>query len=77
MDTLLCPSGRSARQLRQSLGLNQQAFWNKIGITQSGGSRYESGRDMPIQVVWLLDIAYGTEDQAQARVAALREIVKE
>ena len=35
------------REIRRKLGLNQQQFWSKIGVTQSGGSRYESGRNMP------------------------------
>ena len=35
------------RTLRQRMGLNQQQFWAAVGVTQSGGSRYESGRDMP------------------------------
>lgn len=34
------------RALRQKLGLNQAEFWGRISVTQSGGSRYESGRDM-------------------------------
>jgi predicted transcriptional regulator len=35
------------REIRQKLDLNQQEFWSKVGVTQSGGSRYESGREMP------------------------------
>jgi transcriptional regulator with XRE-family HTH domain len=35
------------RDIRRRLGMNQQEFWTKIGVTQSGGSRYESGRNMP------------------------------
>ena len=42
------------RDIRRRLGLNQQEFWTKIGVTQSGGSRYESGRDMPKPVRELL-----------------------
>lgn len=38
------------RQLRRRLGQNQQEFWSRIGVTQSGGSRYESGRSMPSPV---------------------------
>jgi transcriptional regulator with XRE-family HTH domain len=33
--------------LRASSGLNQSDFWKRFGVTQSGGSRYESGRKMP------------------------------
>ena len=35
------------RDIRKKLGLNQMDFWSRIGVTQSGGSRYESGRNMP------------------------------
>ena len=35
------------REIRRRLGLNQEQFWTQIGVTQSGGSRYESGREMP------------------------------
>lgn len=41
------PSLSNVRELRHSLGMNQSAFWSKFGVTQSGGSRYESGRSMP------------------------------
>ena len=30
--------------IRVKAGLNQSQFWSRIGVTQSGGSRYESGR---------------------------------
>lgn len=43
----LKPSLSNVRELRLSLGLNQSAFWSRFGVTQSGGSRYESGREMP------------------------------
>lgn len=46
------------REIRRKLGLNQQEFWTKIGVTQSGGSRYESGRDMPKPVVELLRLVH-------------------
>ncbi len=36
-----------AREIRRKLGMNQQQFWSTLGVTQSGGSRYESGRNMP------------------------------
>ncbi len=41
------PTIHSPGELRQSTGLNQSEFWKKFGVTQSGGSRYESGRSMP------------------------------
>ena len=42
------------REIRRKLGLNQSQFWSKIGVTQSGGSRYESGRNIPRPVQALL-----------------------
>jgi transcriptional regulator with XRE-family HTH domain len=35
------------KEIRRRLRMNQQEFWSRIGVTQSGGSRYESGRSMP------------------------------
>ena len=29
------------REIRRRLGMNQEQFWTQIGVTQSGGSRYE------------------------------------
>ena len=46
------------RHIRHRLGLNQQEFWGRIGVTQSGGSRYESGRTMPKPVQELLRLVH-------------------
>lgn len=46
------------REIRMRLGLNQQEFWGRIGVTQSGGSRYESGRRMPKPVRELLRLVH-------------------
>ena len=46
------------RELRRKLGLNQQAFWSRVGVTQSGGSRYESGRNIPKAVQELLRLVH-------------------
>ncbi len=46
------------REIRRQTGLNQQEFWSRIGVTQSGGSRYESGRSMPRPVQELLRIVH-------------------
>lgn len=58
---------------RQKLGLNQTQFWGRLDITQSAGSRYESGRKIPRPVRTLMAIAYGTLLQCERTVAALRE----
>jgi transcriptional regulator with XRE-family HTH domain len=49
---------RNPREIRQKLGLNQDEFWQKIGVTQSGGSRYEAGREMPKPVAELLRLVH-------------------
>lgn len=47
-----------AREIRRKLGMNQQQFWSALGVTQSGGSRYESGRNMPRPVRELLRLVH-------------------
>ncbi|OGA18667.1 MAG: transcriptional regulator [Betaproteobacteria bacterium RIFCSPLOWO2_12_FULL_63_13] len=56
------------REIRRRLGLNQQEFWTRIGVTQSGGSRYESGRNMPRPVRELLRLVHVEQvDLSQVR----------
>ena len=63
------------RDLRKKLGINQMEFWSQIGVTQSGGSRYESGRSMPKPVRELLRLVYvkhvplGSVDGTDLRIA--------
>ena len=52
------PQLSNIRAIRKKLGLNQSEFWSKIGVTQSGGSRYESGRNMPKPVRELLRLVH-------------------
>ena len=54
-------SGKAAKLLRSKLGMNQSDFWSRISVTQSGGSRYESGRNLPKPVRLLLHLAYAPE----------------
>lgn len=39
---------------RRARGENQSDFWSRLGVTQSGGSRYESGRNVPKPVRLLM-----------------------
>ena len=64
-------TGEVALAMRQKTGLNQSRFWSVVGIGQSAGSRYESGRSIPRPVQMLLRIAYGTKAQAAKQVKAL------
>lgn len=68
------------RAIRERLGLNQTEFWAKVGITQSGGSRYESGRSLPravrelVRLVYLRDVPLAMANGTDLRIAAaLRE----
>ena len=55
-------TGTEAQEMRQKRSENQTAFWTRVGISQSGGSRYETG-DSPIpeSVAMLLDLVYGAK----------------
>jgi hypothetical protein len=65
-------TGSEAKAARLKLGQNQAVFWGRVGCTQSCGSRYESGRDIPAPTVTVLAIAYGPEKAAHKLVAKLR-----
>ena len=58
MANVKTPETIDAREIRRKLGLNQQQFWSTLGVTQSGGSRYESGRNMPRPVRELLRLVH-------------------
>lgn len=62
----------NALKLRKSLKLTQAQFWNPIGITQSGGSRYENGRRLPSTVRSCLLIAYSPLEKAMNEYQRLR-----
>lgn len=70
-------SGKEAKEFRSKLNLNQSEFWGRISVTQSGGSRYESGRALPKPVQLLLHLAYAPEKQVQAMLKYLRQIVRD
>lgn len=50
--------GAVARTLRKHDGLSQSKFWSEIGITQSGGCRYESGNPVPKPIRTLIFLRY-------------------
>ena len=49
---------KDVKEIRKKTGLNQIDFWGKVGVTQSGGSRYETGRKMPKPVRELLRLVH-------------------
>ena len=65
-------TGEAALAMRKKLNVNQSEFWSRVGLGQSAGSRYESGRNIPRPVQMLLRIAYGTKAQAAKQLEALR-----
>ena len=67
-------TGEAALAMRKKLNVNQSEFWSRVGIGQSAGSRYESGRNIPRPVQMLLRIAYGTKAQAAKQLEALHPI---
>lgn len=69
---ILCNDGIEARKLRRDLGMNQAEFWGRVMVTQSGGSRYESGREMPEQVALLLHLTFASEVNANRLLTELR-----
>lgn len=61
---------------RISLGLNQADFWKLFGVTQSGGSRHERGRGVPVPVavlIWLYDTGRITKEDLEAAQEAVRK----
>ena len=58
-------------RLRRELKLSQEEFWGRVGITQSGGSRYEAGRRLPESIRLLLAIAYGSHREREMVLRAL------
>lgn len=60
------------KTFRKKQGMNQGEFWARVGITQSGGSRYETGRNIPRTVQLLLHLAYAPDVRAQCVFDVLR-----
>lgn len=60
---------------RESRGETQAEFWSRFGVTQSGGSRYESGRDVPRPVAILVQaFADGVLDDEALKLIARRAV---
>ena len=70
--TLRFKTGESIRSYRDKHNLTQTQFWKRVAVSQSCGSRYEAGRRIPLQILYLLHFAYGTARQAGLLQAWLR-----
>jgi transcriptional regulator with XRE-family HTH domain len=70
------------KDLRIANDLTQQEFWEKVGITQSGGSRYETGdRTIPNSLAQILRLTYiehvNLEDVSRDSVEVAKLLKKE
>ena len=65
-------TGEVALAMRKKLHVNQSEFWSRVGLGQSAGSRYETGRSIPKATQMLLRLAYGTQAQAARQLEVLR-----
>ncbi|MBS0554874.1 MAG: helix-turn-helix transcriptional regulator, partial [Proteobacteria bacterium] len=61
---LMFKTPEEIKTFRKKNGMIQADFWGRIGITQSGGSRYECDRNIPETVLTLLHLAYAPDDRA-------------
>lgn len=65
---------KDIKAYRLSRGENQTQFWTRFGVTQSGGSRYESGRELPTPTAILL-LAYAEGILNEKCLEKLRRMV--
>ena len=68
------PTIKNYRELRRKMEISQSEFWSRIGVTQSGGSRYEAMRKVPKPTQTVIDLTYGPPNAAVERLAAMRGI---
>ena len=62
MTNIKITDGKKAQKLRIKLRLRQDEFWSRVGVTQSAGSRYETGsRRLPVPLQMLIELAYGSK----------------
>ncbi len=69
-------TSKTVKALRTESGLNQLHFWHPLGVTQSGGSRYESGRSIPKPVRQLIYARYLMAPKLSAAQVAFMDAVK-
>jgi len=71
---LFIQTGKQALAIRNRLAQNQTEFWSRLAVAQSGGSRFESGGNIPHPVQILLHLAYAPEAQAQTMLSYIRNM---
>jgi DNA-binding transcriptional regulator YiaG len=60
-------TGKAAVALREKLKLSQADFWQRLGVSQSCGSRYENDRAIPRHIYLLLQLAYDSKPERAYR----------
>jgi DNA-binding transcriptional regulator YiaG len=53
---MMAINGDSIKALRRKRRESQTTFWRRFGVTQSRGSRFELGVDLPSSVTILLEL---------------------
>ncbi len=51
-------NGATVLKIRNNLGQTQGEFWSRVGVAQSAGSRYESGRNISRPIRKLVYLCY-------------------
>ena len=65
-------SGSQLKEIRERAGLNQEDFYKPLGVKQSTGSRYETGRRVPKQIEMLLPLVYGNKQESDRQLQKLK-----
>lgn len=82
LSKLLAPSPDPVRHLfessklvglRSRFGGTQHEFWGRVFVTQSGGCRYEAGREIPQPTQLMIQFVYGTDKESKKLCEALRK----
>lgn len=62
--------------IRRSRSENQSEFWFRFGVTQSGGSRYESNRAIPkpVKILMALYVSGLVDDQQIAEACKAADV---
>lgn len=68
---------KDLRAYRESLRENQSEFWGRFGVTQSGGSRYESGRRVPRPIGMLIHLFFTERINDLVLREALKKVSKD
>lgn len=73
-------TGQAAKYLREQANLTQKAFWNSVGLTQSGGCRYEQGQSIPRPIRILIYTIYAAgiriDATSEAGTSELQRLAK-